>query len=127
MVLYKLNPRTRQYDAYEVPDNWSVAAYAPTPDTFVDCAGCGKSLPYGAAFVSTEIYTYARIGYAVCKKCNGAEATRRADRERYQANRMKTRWDSDTLESIKRFDETVGAIRSALGLPQLGGSNDGKA
>lgn len=121
MILSKWNPQYRRYDPYEVPDNWAVAVSAPTIDTFVDCAGCGKSIPYGAAFTSTEIHTEAGIGYAVCKKCY-ADGEKRANRKRYRREEQ----DAAVRESIERFDRTVGAIRAAHGLPPLGGATNGK-
>lgn len=120
MILHRWNHRSRSYDDYEVPDNWAVAVTAPTLDTFVDCAGCGKSIPFGAAFTSAEIHTVSGFGYAVCKKCNGEEVRRAKGRE----NRHRR---SGIEESIERFDKTVGAIRAANGLPPLGGATNGKA
>ena len=120
MILQKWSNRTRCYEDYEVPDNWAVAVTAPTMDTFVDCAGCGKSIPFGAAFTSSEIHTGFGFGYAVCKKCNKEEERRKESRKKSQE-----RHEAELAESIERFDKTVGEIRAAHGLPPLGGNNDG--
>lgn len=129
MILSRWNHKLRRYEDYEVPDNWSVAMIAPTMDTFVDCAGCGRSIPYGASFTSAEIHNDYGIGYAVCNRCYAAESGRKQSRERYQAQtvreeRAENKWSGATMASIKRYNATVGAIRAALGLPELGGSNE---
>ena len=124
MILRKMNNHSRSYEYYEVPDNWAVAVTAPTPDTFVDCAGCGKSIPFGAAFPSIDIRSEAGDGYAVCQKCHAGEAKRKLQRELYQEARQANRWSGATMASIKRYDDTVGKIRAALGMTQLGGNND---
>ena len=132
MILHRWNHRSRKYEDYEVPDNWSVAVTAPTIDTFVDCAGCGKSIPFGAAFTSAEIHTVSGFGFAVCNRCYCAESGRKQSRERYQAKtarqeREENKWSGATMASIKRWDGFIAKVRAAHGLPPLGGSNDGKA
>ena len=114
MILRKYSPRCRRYEDYEIPDTWNVALTAPTMDTFVDCAGCGRSIPFGASFTSLEIHTKSGIGYAVCKNCHAAEKKRKIQRESVQARR-----DYELVKSIAQFDKTVGAIRAAHGLPPL--------
>ena len=122
MILQKWSNRTRCYEDYEVPDNWAVAVTAPTMDTFVDCAGCGKSIPFGAAFTSSEIHTGFGFGYAVCKNCNKEEERRKEARKKNQE-----RCEAERAQSIERYDATVAAIRAAHGLPPLGGATDGQA
>jgi hypothetical protein len=77
MRLKRWNYMLADYEDYEIPDNWSVYTFVPGLDTFVDCAHCGKSLPYGASFTSMEIHNNMGFGYAVCEDCYNKEAERR--------------------------------------------------
>ena len=114
MILSKYSGRFHAYKDYEIPDDWAVSVTAPTMDTFVDCAGCGKSIPFGEAFTSLEIHTESGLGYAVCKSCYKSE-----EKRKIQRNSVAARREYEMQKSISQFDKTVGAIRAAHGLPPL--------
>lgn len=75
--LQRWNWKKHQYEEYEVPDNWFVTTIAFDLDTFVDCASCGKGVPYGLTYTSMEIHTDMGMGYCVCQECYDEEWKRR--------------------------------------------------
>ena len=75
-ILNRWNWKTRAYEPHELPDSRKATVYVSDPDTLVDCASCGVSLPYGEAYVSCEIHTATGFGYAVCKDCYEEEIRR---------------------------------------------------
>lgn len=75
--LKRWNWKKREYEDYEVPDNWFVATFAFDLDTAVDCASCGNGVPYGLTYTSMEIHTDMGIGYSVCHECHEEECKRR--------------------------------------------------
>ena len=77
MTLKRWNWKKRKYENYDVPDNRCVKTFVADLDTFVDCACCGKCLPYGLTYTSMEIHTDMGMGYAVCDECYEKEMKRR--------------------------------------------------
>ena len=77
MILNRWNWKTREYEAYEVPDSRRVVVYVADMAAIVDCASCGSSKPYGEMYTSREIHTPMGMGYSVCEKCYEAECERR--------------------------------------------------
>lgn len=75
--LKRWNWKKREYEDYEVPDNRFVATFAFDMDTGVDCASCGKCVPYGLTYTSMEIHTEIGMGYCVCQECYEGECKRR--------------------------------------------------
>ena len=76
----KMNRRdwtTHECVEYEIPDNWIVSSYETDVNTVVNCATCGKSLTYGDAWLSWEIFDDRGLAYAVCKECFDEECKRR--------------------------------------------------
>ena len=71
--LQRWNWKKREYEDYEIPDNWLVATYAFDMDTGIDCASCGKVVPYGLMYTSMEIHTEMGMGYCVCQECHEEE------------------------------------------------------
>ena len=68
-VLSKWNYVNGEYVPHFVPDEWKVSIYEDDMDTIVNCASCGKELPFGEAYTSMEIHTAGGFGYAVCEEC----------------------------------------------------------
>lgn len=62
---------------YPVPDGWKCVLRADSEDEMINCAQCGKEIPYGKSCVSMEILTPAGFGYAVCDDCAHEELERR--------------------------------------------------
>ena len=77
MVLKRWNWKKRKYEDYEVPDDWHIYTLVYDLDTFVDCASCGKGVPYGLTYTSMEIHTDMGMGYALCDECHEKELNRR--------------------------------------------------
>ena len=67
--LRKYNERKRQYEPYEVPDEWHVSCYETDMDTKVNCCQCGREVRYGECFTSMQVHTPMGMGYAVCERC----------------------------------------------------------
>lgn len=69
MLLKKWNWKTREYDPYEIPDDWNVKTYSNDMDEIVNCPHCGRKVEYGDTYTSREIHTEHGFGYSVCGAC----------------------------------------------------------
>ena len=77
----KWNPDKRCYEPHPYPNEWNVGFFSTDLDEFINCAQCGKKLPYGDAFTSRELYAGAGMfGMAVCPECHEAEWEREKER-----------------------------------------------
>lgn len=68
-VLRKWDFKLEKYLPYEIPVNWNIALCEVDMNTVIDCAGCGKSIPYGESYTSRTIHTDVGLGYALCEDC----------------------------------------------------------
>lgn len=73
----KWDYETHSYRKYGVPKEWNISTCCADMSQHINCAGCGKVLPYGETFTSLELHTKMGIGYGVCKECNEQEWERR--------------------------------------------------
>lgn len=87
MMLQKYNEQKREYEPYEVPDDWYVSTYENDMDAKVNCCQCGREVTFGECYTSMQVHTCIGFGYAVCERCyygiewparKAAEALRRA-------------------------------------------------
>jgi hypothetical protein len=76
MILERWNPKTREYEPYEVPDDRRIWCTGTIMDRMIDCASCGRELPVEKAFTSIEIHTPIGFGYSVCEECYEGERRR---------------------------------------------------
>jgi hypothetical protein len=73
MKLRKWNPTKREYEPYEVPDDWHVSTYSENMDEVVNCAQCGREMTFGIGYTSRRVHTTGGFGYMVCEGCYGRE------------------------------------------------------
>lgn len=73
MLLKKWNWKTREYDPYEIPDDWNVKTYSNDMDEIVNCPHCGRKVVFGDTYTSREIHTEHGFGYSVCGDCYARE------------------------------------------------------
>ncbi len=73
MLLKKWNWKTREYDPYEIPDDWNVKTYSHDMDEIVNCPHCGRKVEFGDTYTSREIHTEHGFGYSVCGDCYARE------------------------------------------------------
>lgn len=76
-LICKWDYETRSYRKYGVPKDWIIAFRCADMSQHINCAGCGKVLPYGETFTSLELHTTMGIGYGVCNECYEKEWERR--------------------------------------------------
>lgn len=77
----KWNPDNHCYDPHPYPDDWKVSFFCADMDEIVNCACCGKELPYGDTYTSRELYDGSGMfGMAVCPECHEAEWEREKER-----------------------------------------------
>ena len=69
MLLKKWNWKTREYDPYEISDDWNVKTYSNDMDEIVNCPHCGRKVEFGDTYTSREIHTEHGFGYSVCGDC----------------------------------------------------------
>lgn len=69
MNLRRWDEFKHEYMPYEVPDDWHVTIYETDMQTPVNCAQCGRELPFGRTYTSTQVQTLFGFGYAVCGDC----------------------------------------------------------
>ena len=75
--LFRWDYETRSYHKYGIPVEWIISTYRADMSQHINCAGCGKELPYGETFTSLELHTTMGIGYGVCNVCYAEEWKRR--------------------------------------------------
>lgn len=75
-VLRRWDRVAREYVPYRVPASWKVSCYETDMDVRVNCAGCGREMPWGETYTSLEIHTEGGSGYGVCEACYLEEAAR---------------------------------------------------
>lgn len=72
----------RVYRPYEIPGNWYCPLSLFDMDTVINCASCGKEIPFGDTYTSRCIHNAAGFGYMVCAECYEKEwAAERAAHE----------------------------------------------
>lgn len=76
MKVGKWNNWTKRYENHEIPDDWNTPLYTDDMSEIVNCASCGRKLPYGDAYDSKEIHSRHGMGYPVCQDCYVGECTR---------------------------------------------------
>lgn len=76
-VLQKWDYRLHAYMPHLVPGDWKVSQYESNMDARINCAECGKELPFGDSYVSMKIHDDMGFGYCVCEHCYDAEWTDR--------------------------------------------------
>ena len=77
----KCNPSRHCYESHSYPDDWKVSFFCADMDELVNCACCGKELPYMDTYTSRELYDCSGIfGMAVCPECHKAEWEREKER-----------------------------------------------
>ena len=69
MTLRKWNYKTRDYEPYEVPDEWNVKTFSMDMDEIVNCPNCGRTLTFGETYTSMQIHAALGMGYGVCREC----------------------------------------------------------
>lgn len=61
----------REYVDYDLPKKASL--FEVDMDTIVQCASCGKFLPFGECYTSKVIHSISGFGYGVCDVCHTEE------------------------------------------------------
>lgn len=79
MILEKWDWKRRKYLPHPVPAEWHCSTLENDMHTLVNCASCGKELPYLMSYTSLEIHTGMGLGYAVCEDCHRAEYQRKME------------------------------------------------
>lgn len=69
MKINKWNNRIKEYEPYEVPDDWNVKTYSADMDEVVNCVCCGKRITFGSGYTSRRFHTEFGIAYAECSEC----------------------------------------------------------
>ena len=73
---------------WPVPAEWRVTTLEADMDAPVECAQCGRTLPFGETFTSLEVHELgAGFGYAVCGECHAQERWRRIEHARVGSER----------------------------------------
>ena len=76
-MIGRWNYITREYDPYEIPDNWNVKLYSLDMDEIINCTSCGKEVTYGECYTSFELHNDVGLGYPVCQECYDEEIKRK--------------------------------------------------
>ena len=77
MIVGKWNYETRDYDPYNIPDDWYTPLISDDMDEEVNCCQCGRKLRFGDTYTSQEIHSGIGFGFNVCEECHELEWERR--------------------------------------------------
>ena len=69
MTIRKWNDKKKEYDPYEVPDEWKLILYSENMETPINCVNCGKEMTFGEGYTSQRYHTDKGFGYYECEKC----------------------------------------------------------
>lgn len=60
-----------EYAPIELPEDWIVPMLVPVDelDNLVNCANCGKKVPYGETMTSKQYHNMTGLGFGVCDDC----------------------------------------------------------
>lgn len=83
MELRRWDYKTHSYLPHLMPAG-NYKTFCHNMDEVVNCAQCGKPLPYGGAYTSMEVHTDIGFGYAVCGACYDGEMYRRTHKEGHE-------------------------------------------
>ncbi len=75
MILQRWNYDKHEYEAFNSPAV-ILSLYSEDMLEEVDCASCGKRMPFGDGYTSKEIHNRVGLGYPVCSDCYEAEIKR---------------------------------------------------
>ena len=67
--LRKWNYERHDYEPHRIPAEWNVSLFESDMEKIINCAHCGKELPWGATYTSREIHNAMGFGYGVCDRC----------------------------------------------------------
>lgn len=67
--MLKWNFKTKEYKEITPPKGWHVSIFESDMDKLINCAECGKLIPYGEGYTSKAIHTDMGFGYSVCSQC----------------------------------------------------------
>ena len=76
MKLRKWNYELREYEPYEVSDEWDCKWYGTDMAEVINCCQCGKEVKFGKCYSSQEVHTAVGFGYMVCPECHEVEMKR---------------------------------------------------
>lgn len=57
------------YEPYSVPKEWHCQAFETDMNKIINCARCGKEIPFGDSYASRQIHTDYGLAYSVCRTC----------------------------------------------------------
>ena len=69
MTIRKWNDKEKEYEPYEVPDEWKLILYSEDMETPINCVNCGKEMTFGEGYTSQRYRTDKGFGYYECEKC----------------------------------------------------------
>ena len=70
MIINKWNDDKKEYEPYEVPDNWKLPLISYDMDLPINCVNCGKEIKFGDGYTSKRYHTQAGMGYYECERCH---------------------------------------------------------
>lgn len=73
MLVKKFNEMTKEYEYYNIPDDWYCPLYLNDMDAEINCARCGKKILFGDGYTSRQIHNSHGLGYSICMDCNVVE------------------------------------------------------
>lgn len=69
MQIQKWNFKTREYEPYEVPDEWHIKTFSMDMDEIVNCPHCGREFTFGDCYTSRQMHIGLGGAFAVCAEC----------------------------------------------------------
>lgn len=69
MKIRKWNEKTKDYEPYEIPNDWKCPLYSEDMNLIINCISCGTKMPFGDGYTSQRYHNDAGFGYYECEKC----------------------------------------------------------
>jgi hypothetical protein len=69
MIIQKWNEKIKDYEDYEIPDNWHTPLISDNMDEIINCVNCGDKIKFGNGYTSQRYHNKNGIGYYECEEC----------------------------------------------------------
>ena len=69
MTIQKWNEQTKEYEPYDVPNDWKLPLVCDNMDAPINCVNCGEQITFGEGITSKRYHNRFGFGFYECEKC----------------------------------------------------------
>lgn len=69
MLIRKWDENKKEYEPYEVPNDWKLLLLCDDMNEIINCVNCGSKMTFGDGYTSKRYHNNYGMGYYECEKC----------------------------------------------------------